>query len=91
MGQGAGLVKDDGVNLLRHLQGLAAFHQHPSWAPRPVPTMIEVGWPAPWRRGSNDQYAMKIRRAKEKSACPMKYQDNPARMARTMTVGRNTD
>ena len=60
----------------------------PSWAPLPVPTIIDVGVANPMAQGQAiTSTAMNIRRAKGNGAAPIKYQASPANVAMTMTVG----
>ena len=51
LGQGAGLVHDQGVDLLQPLQRPAFLISTPSLAPRPTPTMIAIGVASPRAHG----------------------------------------
>ena len=60
----------------------------PSWAPLPVPTMIEVGVASPMAQGqAMTSTAINIRSAKGKGASPIKYQASPDSVAMTITMG----
>ena len=51
LGQRAGLVDDQGVDLLQALQRLGVLDQHAGCAPRPTPTMIDIGVASPSAHG----------------------------------------
>jgi len=60
----------------------------PSWAPRPVPTMIEVGTARPMAQGqAMTMTAMKMRREKSRLAPPSTYQPRNESTAAAMTAG----
>ena len=50
-GQRAGLVDDEGVDLLHPLERLGVLDQHAACAPRPTPTMIDIGVASPSAQG----------------------------------------
>ena len=49
--QRAGLVEDQRVDFFESLEGLGVLHQHAGSAPRPVPTMIDIGVASPSAHG----------------------------------------
>ena len=54
LGQRAGLVDHQGVDLLHALERLGVLDQHAGCAPRPTPTMIDIGRREAERTGAGD-------------------------------------
>jgi hypothetical protein len=57
LGEGAGLVDDEGVDLLHQFERLGVLDQHAEPAPRPTPTMIDIGVARPSAQGQRDDQA----------------------------------
>ncbi len=50
-GQSSGLVDDQGVDLFEAFKSLGVLYEHPSLAPRPTPTMMDIGVARPSAQG----------------------------------------
>jgi len=51
LGKSAGLIRDKSINGLHYLNSLSVLEQHPSVAPLPIATMIDMGVASPRAQG----------------------------------------